>query len=206
MASGDTIKVWDIAIRIFHWSLVILFFVAYASGEEESALHVYSGYGIIGLLIFRLFWGVFGPKYSRFGNFIYGPVATIRYIQSLFSARPYYYIGHNPVGGWMIVALLLALVAVSWSGLELYATEGRGPLAGFAAKIVSPTMADDDRDKDRDKGGDEKGEELWEELHEFFANSTLLLIFLHVIGVLLSSMVHGENLIKSMITGYKKKR
>ena len=97
----------------------------------------------------------------------------------------------------MIISLLITIFLVSWTGLQLYADAGKGPLADINFQQISETYADNDR---------EQSESIWEELHEGLANLTLFLIFVHVAGVLLSSLIHGENLIKSMITGYKKSR
>ncbi len=202
MNAEGQVKVWDIGVRVFHWSLVVLFFISYVSGEEESLLHVYSGYGVLGLVVFRIVWGVVGTRYARFSNFIVGRKTTELYVKSLFTAKPVHYLGHNPIGGWMIAALLILLLATSWSGLVLYGAEGHGPLANQQISIVSQAHANGDDHEDGNDGGDE----LWEEVHEAFAQITLLLVFLHIAGVLVGSVIHRENLIKSMVTGYKDKK
>ena len=128
MAEKSMVKVWDIAVRVFHWSLVVLFFVAYFTGDDEDVLHVYAGYGVLALVVFRIVWGFVGTQHARFSDFIYGPAATLRYVKSLFSPKPLHYLGHNPLGGWMVVALLLSLIGTCWSGLR---PEGpRAPRAG----------------------------------------------------------------------------
>ena len=187
------IKVWDIGVRIFHWSLVLFFTLAYISDDIEL-IHVYAGYVVLGLILFRLLWGLVGTKYARFSNFIYSKKTTFNYLKSLFSSKPGRYLGHNPAGGWMIIALLISISLITWSGLELYADAGKGPLADVTLVIISEAHADDE-------GG--QTESLWEEIHEIFANLTLLLVLVHVAGVFLSSLIHRENLIRSMITGYK---
>ena len=207
MAVEAKVKVWDGAVRAFHWTLVVLFFVAYFTGDEEDLLHVYAGYGVLALVAFRLVWGFIGTRHARFSDFIYGPGATLRYVRSLFSPQPVRYLGHNPLGGWMVVALLLGLVGACWSGLEAYGQEGHGPLAQHEAGFVSAAMANDDEDageEDEREGGAE-GDEFWEEIHEALSNATLVLVFLHVAGVLIACAVHRENLVRSMITGYKKR-
>jgi len=195
------IKVWDIATRSFHWSLVVCFFIAYITGDEGNLLHVYSSYIIIGLLAFRLIWGFIGPKYVRFSNFIHGIQPTLSYLRSILIARPSYYLGHNPLGGWMIVMLLVSLTMTSWTGLELYAIEGKGPLATVTIELVETAQANGDDDKHEREN--EKGEDWLEELHEALAGFTLFLVFVHIGGVLLSSLLHRENFIKAMWTGYK---
>lgn len=209
MTAGEKIKVWDIAVRLFHWSLVILFVVAYLTGEDESELHVYAGYGIIGLIAFRVVWGFIGTRYARFSDFIYGPRETMDYAKSLFSGRPKHYLGHNPLAGWMVIALLLALSAASWTGLKAYGAEGYGPLANAEPILIKSALANgDDNEHDREHengrdGDNGEGDEFWEEAHEATVNFSLLLVFLHIAGVLVSSVLHRHNLVRPMITGYK---
>jgi len=216
------VRVWDPLVRLFHWTLVASFAVAYFTGEEESLVHVYAGYIIIGLLAFRVLWGFIGTRHARFGDFLYSPRRTVAYLKGLLGGRPEHYTGHNPAGGWMIIALLVSLALTSYSGLKVYGLEGHGPLAGGGADIglIAPAYAEDDDDDDEHEAherraslsgyagheeaeGDEEGEEFWEELHEFFANLTVLLIVLHVAGVIVASRLHGENLVRAMITGRK---
>ncbi len=204
MKNENTIQVWDILIRTFHWSLVVSFVIAYFTAEEENIWHIYSGYAVLGLIIFRVIWGLIGSKYARFGNFIYSPGVVIQYIKELIEKRPKHYVGHNPAGGYMIMALILSLFVVSVSGLKVYAVEeGLGPLALINAEITITNNAYADQDENND-GHDDHEEEFWEEIHEVSTNFTLFLIFLHIAGVLVSSRLHDENLVKAMITGKKK--
>jgi cytochrome b len=205
MAEEQRIKVWDIAVRVFHWSLFVLYFVAYVSGDDESVLHVYAGYGVLALVAFRVVWGFVGTRHARFSDFVFGPAATMRYVRSLVSRKPLHYLGHNPLGGWMVVALLLCLTLTCWSGLEAYGEAGKGPLAAHEIRVVSSAAANDEREGRIERGRRGAAEEdgFWEEAHEVLANLTLFLVFLHVAGVLVGSAVHRENLIKAMITGYK---
>ncbi|VAW93751.1 Cytochrome b [hydrothermal vent metagenome] len=216
---NNKVYVWDPLVRFFHWTLVIAFTIAYLTGEEESLLHAYSGYYILGLLAIRIVWGFFGSHYARFSQFIYPPAAVIDYIKRLFSfnqsekpARKY--IGHNPAGGWMVITLLISLLATSYSGLKVYGYEGYGPLASNATSIVSQQQGrfikvssseheEDDDNSTKGNNTNEANEEFWEEIHEFLANFTVLLIALHIGGVLLSSKKHHQNLAKSMLTGFK---
>jgi len=208
MTEGAKIKVWDIAVRIFHWSLVVFFFVAYSTGDDESRIHVYAGYGVSALVAFRILWGFAGTKHAQFSDFIYGPAATLRYARSFISLRPIHYFGHNPLGGWMIIALLLCLIAVCWSGLEAYGEQGQGPLATHGTSFVSSAVANGhERERRSERGRRQEKEEFWKEIHEVLSNLALLLVFLHVVGgALIGSAIHRENLIKAMITGYKSGR
>ena len=203
-----TIRVWDPLVRLFHWSLVLAFIIAWLSGEEESLLHVYAGYVILGLVLFRLVWGFIGTRYARFSNFLYSPGQAVAYLRSMAGGRPDHYTGHNPAGGWMIVILLVSLLVTSYTGLEVYGAEGQGPLANGvpAIELVATARADDDDDDEYEgehEGEENPEEELWEELHELSANLTLLLIFVHVAGVVVASRLHGENLVKAMLSGRK---
>jgi len=205
LKSPGEIKVWDIFIRIFHWSLVLLFTLAYLTGEEETSWHAYFGYAIGILLILRFIWGFIGTQYARFGNFIYSPSTVIAYLKSLLSGKPKHYLGHNPAGATMVFALLFMLSMTTFSGLKAYAAEGYGPLAiNIDVTLIAVALADDDDDND-DKGWRKEGkeDEFWEEIHEFTANFTLLLVFMHILGVIVSSKLHKENLVKAMITGKK---
>ncbi len=209
---NQQIPVWDILIRLFHWSLALSFFIAYISGEDESLIHIYSGYFIIGLLLFRIVWGFIGTQHARFSDFIYSPKQVTGYLKSLLSGQPQHYIGHNPAGSWMVFALLISLSLTSITGLKLYAVEeGLGPLAYQTApvslELISKAHADDDDDEHEYESGkhEDEAEEFWEELHEAFSNLTVFLVFLHIAGVVVASLVHGENLVKAMINGRKQK-
>lgn len=196
MPTSRRVKVWDPLVRLFHWSLVIAFATAYVTGEESETVHSYSGYVVAGLVVFRLMWGLIGTRHARFSDFIYGPSTTLAYLKSLVAGRPAHYLGHNPLGGWMVIALLLSIAATCWTGLEAYAGEGKGPLAGTTLNVVPQARADDDG-----KAGE--GDEFWEELHEGCANFTLLLVLLHLAGIVAASLIHRENLVRAMVTGWK---
>ena len=198
-----TVKVWDLVIRVFHWSLVIFFAIAYLTGDELDTVHAWSSYVIIALILFRLLYGFVGSKYARFSDFIKSPETVWTYIKQLLNRSPKHYLGHNPAAGWMVVLLLLSLAMSSWSGLKAYAEEGHGPLAATDFSVIQTADADGDDDHERNKNTVSDGEEYWEELHEISVNLTLLLIFIHVAGVIVSSWLHKENLVKAMLTGKK---
>ena len=196
------IKVWDLAVRVFHWSLVVLFITAYLSGEEERSWHTYVGYAIAGLLVFRLVWGFVGGRYARFKAFLYSPAETLAYIRDSWHGRSRHYLSHNPLGALMVFALLLSLSSTVVSGLMLNGDLAAPQLATasdnhrYAAPRGEQEAFDDD--------DDENPQHEWlEELHEFFANLTLLLIALHVLGVAMASRFHKEKLVPAMITGWK---
>ena len=184
MESQELVKVWDLPLRIFHWLLVAGFFVAYLTEDELLTVHVWAGYLVAGLLVFRLAWGFIGNDYARFSNFVCRPARSIAYLKDLAVFKTQRYIGHNPAGAAMIVLLLISLLITVITGFAVYgADKAAGPLAAIGS-------------------GNEK---LWEETHEFFANLTLFLVFIHIAGVAVESYIHRENLAKAMIHGYKKR-
>lgn len=158
-------------------------------------LHEFAGYSILVLVLLRMIWGVIGTKYARFTNFIYKPEVIKHYLSDSLRFKAKRYLGHNPLGGVMVVVLLIMLVLTSWTGIEAEASGGLG-LNKSSIQIIKMAVADDD--------GDEEGDEFWEEIHEFFAHFTLLLVILHITGVIISSLTHGENLIRAMVTGRKR--
>ena len=182
-----TVKVWDPLLRIFHWTLVAAFVVAYVTGDEWERFHIWAGYLIMGLLLFRLVWGFVGPKHARFADFLYSPSEILAYLKALPTGKAKRYLGHNPAGGAMVFLLLASLAATTLTGLamdeQLFSSPSTASVHWFEE--------------------DEEGEELWEEIHEFFANFTLLLVLLHIAGVIVSSRLHDENLVRAMITGRK---
>ena len=206
MQQASTIKVWDIAVRVFHWSLVAAYTIAWLSEDFED-LHVIAGYTVLALICFRIIWGFIGSKHARFADFVYSPATIKEYLKGLMQARPKHYYGHNPAGGVMVIALLLTLFGVTLSGLKLYGVEGHGPLAGNQNTTSLATLNPvSNAYANGDEKEDSPGEEFWEEIHEFFSNLSLFLVIIHIPGVLFSSMLENENLTKAMITGRKRIR
>ncbi len=186
-ANTNEIKVWDRFVRAFHWSLVATFAVCYLTEDDFMNLHVWSGYIIMMLLALRFIWGFIGAEHARFSDFVYRPSMVRQYTRDVLLLRAKRYIGHNPAGGAMIVMFFISLIVVSISGVALYgADEHAGPLAAMMSGVSEFT------------------EELLEEVHEFFANFTVLLVFIHLCGILFESLLHHENLVQAMITGRKK--
>lgn len=176
IADGRTesrsVRIWDPLIRIFHWSLVTGVAVAWVT-EDSGRLHEADGYVVLGLILFRLVWGVIGPRHARFGGFVPTPRRLLGYLRSTAQGRAPRYLGHNPLGGMMIVALILTLLVTAVSGW-LMTTH-----AYWGAEWV-------------------------EELHEGAANFLLVLIVGHLAGVVFSSLMHRENLVRTMFTGRKR--
>jgi cytochrome b len=110
------IKVWDLLVRIFHWSLVASFAIAWVSAESLDALHEWAGYAAGALICMRLVWGVIGTRYARFTNFVKGPTAVMAYAKAMIVGAEPRFIGHNPAGGAMILALLFSVAITTWTG------------------------------------------------------------------------------------------
>lgn len=187
MDKSGAVKVWDPLVRVFHWSLVAAFATAYLVEDDLLAVHTIAGYTVLGLVVFRLLWGVIGTRHARFSDFVASPRAAGRYLRDVLTLRARRYTGHNPAGGLMIILLLATLLGTTLTGLVVYGVEEHaGPLAAWTAGL-----------------GEGAGERL-EDVHEFLANTTVVLVFVHVAGVLAESLLHGENLIGSMFTGRKR--
>ncbi|RFO95358.1 cytochrome B [Rhodoferax lacus] len=171
-ATEQKIRIWDAPVRVFHWLLVLSFAGAYLTSESEvwRLVHVTLGYTLGGLLVFRLVWGVVGTRYARFGNFVRGPAAVVRYLQSLRGGRPEHHLGHNPAGAVAIVLLMALGLLIAATGYVTYNELGPGWLV---------------------------------EVHELAANAMLLVIAGHLVGVVTASLQHRENLVRSMVTGFK---
>jgi cytochrome b len=181
------VRVWDAFVRVAHWLLVAGFFLAYFTEDDLLTAHVWAGYLVGVIVLLRVVWGFVGPEYARFSSFVCGPGKAVGYLVGLLRRRAARYLGHSPAGGAMVILLLICLAATVWSGLTVYAyDQGAGPLARIFAQ-----------------GGAE--EEFWEELHELLANFTLVLVGLHIAGVALASFAHRENLVRAMLSGYKRK-
>lgn len=180
------VAVWDLPTRVFHWALVITVIVSLLTGEEEGFLfgvHTVSGYLIALLLFFRLVWGVVGSPHSRFSEFIYSTTTVRAYAKQLLRLKPPNYVGHNPLGGWMVVLLLGVLLATVISGLFSGGEDGAGGL--FLPLIAVP-------------GGEGLGE-----IHEVLGNVGITLAIVHVLAVFVDWLLTGENLIRPMITGVR---
>lgn len=167
------VKVWDPLVRLFHWSLAGFFAFSYLTGDEWKSAHIISGYVIAGLIAFRVLWGLFGSHHARFSSFVYSPLTVLSFLFDTARMRAKRYIGHNPAGGAMVVALLLMISGIVTSGYMM----------------TTDTFW---------------GVEWVEEAHQTFVYATLALVALHICGVVLASLEHKENLVRAMITGWKR--
>lgn len=180
-----TLKVWDLPTRLFHWSLLAGIVACWWTSTENGDMdwHMRCGYAVLALLLFRLVWGVLGSTTARFSNFVTAPRAVIRYFAGIRKNDPMPHIGHNPAGGWMVLALLGTALFISGSGL--FANDdmmSEGPLAHHVGERFS---------------------DLATALHENGFHFLLALVGLHLAAVAFYLLVKKENLVLPMLTGIK---
>ena len=186
-AGSATVKVWDRFLRFFHWTLVLCFATAFISGEvHASAIHELVGYVLCVLLAARLYWGFKGSEYARFRAFIFPISEALAYLRSMLKGNPKHYYGHNPAGALMVFTMFGLLAVIFVSGLLTLGTiDFEGPLV-FLANRVS-----------------DESSYAFRHLHQFLPNVALALVVLHLLGVLVGSIQHKENLVRAMFTGKK---
>jgi cytochrome b len=182
-----SVLVWDLPTRLFHGLLavfVIISFVTAKIGGNAMQYHEWSGFTILALLLFRLVWGVAGSRESRFVTFVRGPSAIVRYATNLLRKNSStHFLGHNPLGGWSIIAMLLALLVQAATGLfanDDIVTEG--PLFDWVGKAASDWLT---------------------RVHKLNQQVIIALVCVHVLAVLFYFFYKRENLVKPMITGVK---
>jgi cytochrome b len=181
-----SVRVWDLPTRVFHWALVALILLLYATGDYgllDMRWHFWLGYAALALIVFRLLWGLFGSQTSRFADFVRGPIAVARYVKIQISTNEHFSAGHNPLGGWSVLALLLSVLLQSVTGL--FASDEIDTDGPFAGSVSGYTV------------------KLMTRLHHWNENVLLLLVALHVAAVLFYLLIKHDNLVTPMITGRK---
>jgi cytochrome b len=183
----QTVKVWDLPVRIFHWTLAAGFATAFLTGEFHfPVIHALAGYVLCVLVAARVYWGFRGSRYARFRSFVFPASETLAYARSMLKGNPGHYFGHNPAGALMVFALLFTVTAILATGLvTLSAIDFEGPLL-FLANRMS-----------------DEASYLFRDIHETLPLAALALVALHLMGVLAGSIQHRENLARAMITGKK---
>jgi cytochrome b len=180
------VRVWDLPTRVFHWALVALVvfsFVTAKIGGNALTYHMWSGYTILTLILFRIVWGFIGGRESRFAAFVRGPATVFQYAASLLGKDSERYLGHNPLGGWSVVVMLAALALQASTGLfvnDEIATEG--PLAQYVSLATSLFLT---------------------RIHRLNQWVLVALVSLHVLAVLFYLFAKRDNLIAPMIHGHK---
>ena len=180
-AARRSIRVWDLPVRMFHWTLVPLLLAMWWTGEQRDIeTHSRLGVVLVGLLVFRLLWGLFGSETARFAHFLRGPRAVVAYL----AGRMPHHVGHNPLGGWSVALILLLLVAQATCGLFAHDVDGMesGPLS----HLVSYDTADLAR--------------AW---HHRLFNAILAMAALHILAICWYLVARGEDLLMPMVTGRK---
>lgn len=186
------VPAWDLPTRLFHWTLVLLIVSAWVSfefaedmGDETLVWHRANGLAILVLIVWRLLWGVWGSSTARFAGFVRGPAAVLAYVRGLLAGRAARYLGHNPLGALMVLALLATLAAQG--GFGLFATDDNDLVGGPLYRLV-----------------DEAQNVRAARLHGFVFNFVLLpLVLLHIVVNTLYTLVKREPLIPAMLTGRK---
>ena len=178
-------RVWDAPTRLFHWAIVLLIAFSYVSVKKDwLQLHFLSGYTMLTLLLFRLVWGIVGSQTSRFSEFLRSPVEGLRHLAQFSRREPDTEIGHNAAGGWMVIAMLLALVAQVGTGLfSNDDTMTDAPLAHHVSKAASDQVT---------------------HLHGTIFYAILALIVLHVVAIIAYAAVKRHDLVRAMVTGRKR--
>ncbi len=186
MNALKSIRVWDLPTRLFHWLLVALFAFSWASAElggNAMEWHMLSGYTLLGLVLFRLLWGIAGSATARFSQFVQGRGAVLAYLRTFLGGGMPAGVGHNPAGGWMVVAMLALLLLQGATGL--FANDDiitEGPLYHLVSKETSNALT---------------------ELHEGVFNALLTLAAIHIGAIFFYLLVKRDNLIRPMLTGRK---
>jgi cytochrome b len=186
--TNDRIRVWDVPVRLFHWVLVILMVTSYVTGRaggDWMKIHFWSGYTILTLLLFRIAWGFVGSTTARFSHFVKGPSAAFHHLAELVGADRPRDVGHNPLGGAMVMVLIFAVLAQVIAGLFAADTD-MGTVNGPLTKLVS------DKFIDRATA-----------FHVFWINVLLVLAGLHVLAAIVYLVWKRQNLIGAMIHGSK---
>jgi cytochrome b len=196
-----TVRVWDVPTRLFHWALVILVSLSFLTAEadwpkvnvngraiEPITLHMWCGYVILALVLFRIGWGVIGSSTARFRNFVRGPKAVVTYLGGLFKKPAPFVAGHNPAGALMIVAMLAALLVQTVTGLytkddDDFLGIAEGPLYGSVKESTSLFLTN---------------------IHLYGQEVILILIYAHILANLFYWLIKREDLIGAMFTGRRR--
>ena len=183
------IKVWDICLRLFHWSLAILFVLSgYSAFQDKfgiyADMHFLSGYTILILVVWRLIWGFVGSETARFSRFVGSPKAAFNHLHSMLRGEPYEAVGHSPLAGYSVLLMLILLLVQATMGL--FASDGMlfsGPLTGAVDSSLRSDLTS------------------W---HRLIGMTLIWLIVLHVAAVLAYAIFKRVNLVWPMISGRAK--
>jgi cytochrome b len=184
VAASTEVRVWDWPVRLTHWLFVVCLALSWWSAEQRVMdWHRYSGYALLGVLIFRIYWGFAGSSSARFTMFVRGPGSVFAYLRG--SPERQRSAGHNPLGGWSVAAMLSLMLAQVLIGLFVSDVDGleSGPLSHLVSFETSRTLAD---------------------IHELVFNVILGMVALHLGAILFYLLVKRDNLIVAMLTGKRR--
>ncbi len=179
------IYVWDLPVRIVHWGLLLFVLLSWVSAEYEfKSIHIFSGYVILGLVLFRLYWGLFGSSTARFSNFVRGPGTTSKYALQLFRRPGMVSAGHNPLGALSVVTILSLLLLQTSLGLFARDVDGSG--SGPLSPLISYGAG-----------------RFCAELHHVIFELLLIILFLHIAAVAFYVFYKKDSIVSAMINGFK---
>lgn len=186
MTNPPSTRLWDLPLRLFHWSLVLLMIVSVISvnvGGNAMTIHALSGMAVLTLVLFRLLWGFAGGYHARFASFVRGPRAVLAYVRGLRAGNVAHPFGHNPLGAWSVLAMLACIAVQAGSGL--FANDDimmEGPLVKWIGKDLSDAIT---------------------RVHEFNSKVLLALVTLHLGAIAFHTLVLKEKLVGAMFSGRK---
>lgn len=173
--NAATEKLWDPVVRLFHWSLVFIFFANYFFNEEGDDWHQWLGYAAVAWLVVRFVWGFFGRGAARWADFFPTPARLSTHVRALMRGEAYHRMGHSPLGGLVMILMMLCILMLG--------------ITGYMMQEIDYFW----------------GEDWVEDLHGWIANSLLALVVVHVCAALFESYRLKENLPLSMVTGNRRK-
>ena len=183
-SAAQSVRVWDLPTRVFHWLLVTLVAMAYVTSQLNwMNWHARAGYTLLTLVLFRILWGFFGSDTTRFAHFLVSPRAAAKHLAHLFVREPDRQVGHNPAGGLMVLLLLALLLGETLSGVYvLNDVADEGPLTELTPSFIANAIT---------------------ALHWIFWDALLAAVALHVLAIVVYAVAKGHNLLRPMVTGRK---
>lgn len=179
--------IWSLPTRVFHWLFVLFILFAFLSAQEDRWLdyHAIIGYAVLILLIFRIIWGIIGPKYSLFKDFPIGKNNVKEFLNNIFESNQKY-IGHNPMASYVMISMFVVAILITITGILAFGIqEGKGILSFLNTSFF-------------------KEMELFKEIHEFLTSLFIALIIAHLAGILTDRLLHKKHeTLNSIISGYK---
>lgn len=176
--------VWDGAVRVVHWLIALLFIAAWYTHRTNLQWHLYAGYCLLTLVLFRIYWGFAGSTTARFAHFVKGPRSVVRYARGLFRRGPSNRVGHNPLGGLAVITFLGLLLSQCLMGLFVTDVDGleSGPLSSLISFDMSRTLS---------------------EWHGRVFKLLQLFVAVHLAAILFYFVAKRDNLVRPMLTGRK---